>query len=316
MIRCFYIKENELHWEKNPVTLDVAGPGKTVWVDLQDSTPEEQKLVEEKYRIEFFTPQEAAEIESSSRFFEDSTGFEANSAFVVNEASAYNTRQVSFILKEDILFTLRRGDLKSFAETVRKLKSFTATNSKALQIWLLLLETQIDLDADFIEFLTRSTNKVSRKLVKERSIEEEILIRITELQENTILIRGSIVDKQRLVSSLLKSFLVDEPEKERLRIIIKDINSLLQHTQFSFERLEYLQNTFLGLVNIEQNQVIKIFTVVTVIFMPPTLIASIYGMNFNFMPELQWKLGYPFALILMVISSLTFLWYFKRKKWL
>jgi magnesium transporter len=316
MIRCFYIKDNELHWEKNPITLDAGEQAKTVWVDLQEPTKEEQKLVEAHFGIEFFTPQEAAEIESSSRFFEDATGFEANSAFVVNQALSYTTRQVSFILKEEILFTLRHTDLKSFAETVRKLKTFTATNSKALQIWLLLLETQTDLDADFIEFLTRFTNKISRMLVKERSIEEEILIRITELQENTILIRGSIVDKQRLVSSLLKSFLISEPEKERLRIILKDINSLLQHTQFSFERLEYLQNTFLGLVNIEQNQVIKIFTVVTVVFMPPTLIASIYGMNFKFMPELDWKAGYPFALAIMVISSLAFLWYFKRKKWL
>ena len=83
-----------------------------------------------------------------------------------------------------------------------------------------------------------------------------------------------------------------------------------------FERLEYLQNTFLGLINIEQNQVIKIFTVVTVVFMPPTLIASIYGMNFKFMPELNWLAGYPFALCLMVISSFAFLWYFKRKNWL
>lgn len=316
MIRSFYLQGNELCWDKNPDNLDTEGQGKTIWVDLQSPSPEEQKQIEDFYGIEFFTPQEAAEIESSSRFYEDSTGFEANSAFVVKEGAYYNTRQVSFILKDDILFTLRHGDLKSFAETVRKLKTFTTTNKKALQIWLLLLETQTDLDADFIEFLSRSTNKVSRKLVKERSIEEEVLIQITELQENTILIRGSIVDKQRLVSSLLKSFLVNEPEKERLRIILKDINSLLQHTQFSFERLEYLQNTFLGLVNIEQNQVIKIFTVVTVVFMPPTLIASIYGMNFEFMPELQWRLGYPFALVLMIISSLGFLWYFKRKKWL
>ncbi|GAB3530178.1 magnesium/cobalt transporter CorA [Pontibacter brevis] len=316
MIRSFYIQDNELFWEKNPDFLDAGGKGKTVWIDLQEPTEEEQKWVEDQYGIEFFTPQEAAEIESSSRFFEDSTGFEANSAFVVNRGATYNTNQVSFILKGDVLFTLRRSDLKSFAETVRKLKTFTAINSKALQIWLLILETQIDLDADFIEYLTRSTNKISRQLVKERSIEEEVLIQITESQENTILIRGSIVDKQRLVSSLLKSTLVSEPEKERLRIILKDINSLLQHTQFSFERLEYLQNTFLGLVNIEQNQVIKIFTVVTVVFMPPTLIASIYGMNFEFMPELNWKLGYPFALAMMVLSSLGFLWYFKRKKWL
>ena len=301
--------------DKNPSDLSNEVSSQIVWVDLQEPSPDEQKKVEEYFGIEFFTPQEAAEIESSSRFFEDSSGFEANSAFLVKQASSYTTKQVSFIFKNNILFTLRHSDLKSFAETVRKLKTFT-TNSNALQIWLLLLETQTDLDADFIEFLTRSTNKVSRRLVKDRSIEEESLIQITELQENTILIRESIVDKQRLVSSLLKSFLVHNPEKDRLHIILKDINSLLQHTQFSFERLEYLQNTFLGLVNIEQNQVIKIFTVVTVVFMPPTLIASIYGMNFNYIPELQWKAGYPFALLLMILSSFGFLVYFERKKWL
>ncbi len=301
--------------EKDPESLDNDGPNKTIWIDLQEPSPGEQKRVEEYFGIEFFTPQEAAEIESSSRFFEDSNGIEANSSFLVKEGSSYAARQVSFIFKEGVLFTMRHSDLKSFAETVRKLKTFTV-KSEALQIWLLLLETQTDLDADFIEFLTRSTNKVSRKLVKERSIEEEVLIQITELQENTILVRESIVDKQRLVSSMIKSFFVKDSEKERLRVILKDINSLLQHVQFSFERLEYLQNTFLGLVNIDQNQVIKIFTVVTVIFMPPTLIASIYGMNYEFMPELNWKFGYPFALVLMVISSLAFLWYFKRKKWL
>jgi magnesium transporter len=107
-----------------------------------------------------------------------------------------------------------------------------------------------------------------------------------------------------------------DSEKERLRIIIKDVNSLLQHTEFSFERLEYLQNTFLGLVNIEQNKVIKIFTVVTVIFMPPTLIASIYGMNFAVMPELRWTYGYVLAIFLMIASSMAFLWLFKRKRWL
>ncbi|MGV3541466.1 MAG: magnesium/cobalt transporter CorA, partial [Rufibacter sp.] len=275
-----------------------------------------QRRVEEEFGIEFFTQQEAAEIESSSRYYEDDGGFEANAAFVMHQDGGYITRQVSFILRNEILFTLRRTEMKSFGETVRKMKTFKGTTMKAIQIWLLLLETQTDNDADFIELLTRNTNVISKRLVKEKAIGEEVLIRITELQENTIQIRESIVDKQRLVSSLLRSFMVEEPEKERLRIVIKDINSLLQHTQFSFERLEYLQNTFLGLVNIEQNQVIKIFTVVTVVFMPPTLIASIYGMNFRVMPELQWGFGYPFALLVMLVSSLGFLWYFKRKKWL
>ncbi|ALJ00810.1 magnesium/cobalt transporter CorA [Rufibacter tibetensis] len=316
MIRGFYIKSGEVHWEKNPDAFHDQEKGRIIWIDLQAPSDHEQRLVEEEFGIEFFTQQEAAEIESSSRYFEDDNIFEANSAFVMHQEGSYITRQVSFILKNDILFTLRRTEMKSFGETVRKLKTFRSTTTKAIQIWLLLLETQIDYDADFIEFLTRTTNVVSKRLVKEQSIEEEVLLRITELQENTIIIRESIVDKQRLVSSLLRSYAIEDPEKERLRTIIKDINSILQHTQFSFERLEYLQNTFLGLVNIEQNQVIKIFTVMTVVFMPPTLIASIYGMNFKVMPELNWIAGYPFALGMMVLSSLAFLWYFKRKKWL
>ena len=131
-----------------------------------------------------------------------------------------------------------------------------------------------------------------------------------------MLIHQTITEKQRVVSSLLRIGEFTPLQVERLKVIVKDVASLLQHAEFSSERLEYMQNTFLGLVNIEQNTVIKIFTVVTVVFMPPTLIASIYGMNFQHMPELDWLGGYPFAIALMLISSLAFLWYFKRKKWL
>ena len=131
-----------------------------------------------------------------------------------------------------------------------------------------------------------------------------------------MLLHQTITEKQRVVSSLIRVPEFNKIENERLTIIIRDIASLLQHSQFSSERLEYLQNTFLGLVNTELNQVIKIFTVVTVVFMPPTLIASIYGMNFTHMPELEWVGGYPFALGLMIVSSLLILWIFKRKRWL
>lgn len=318
MIRVFYLqKEGGFKWDKNPQQLIPDNCKKIVWVDLQSSSEEERKYVEMTFQIELFTPQEAAEIESSSRYFEDEHSIEANNSFIVYENKAYITEQVSFILKKEILFTLRQVDIKSFAETVRKLKVFKNTSSlKGSQILLLLLETQIDLDADLIEHISKLTNGVSKELIKEKNYKEDLLINITEMQENTILARESIVDKQRLVSSLLKSSAFSEAENDRMKIIFKDINSILQHTQFSFERLEYLQNTFLGLVNIEQNTVIKIFTVVTVIFMPPTLIASIYGMNFSVMPELEWAVGYPSAIALMIMSSLAFLWYFKRKKWL
>ncbi|HEX5169930.1 MAG TPA: magnesium/cobalt transporter CorA [Cyclobacteriaceae bacterium] len=318
MIRIFYIKsDGRFVWEKNPKVLRPSECDRMIWVDLQSSALEEQKLVEATFGIELFTPQEAAEIESSSRYFEDEENIEANNAFIVYENKAYVREQVSFILKKEILFTLRNADMKSFAETVRKLKvNKNVSSLKGVQILLTILESQIDLDADFIEYVSKLTNNISARLIKEKSYEEGVLINITELQENTILARESVVDKQRLVSSLLKSDAVAESEKDRLRIIIKDIGSLLQHIEFSFERLEYLQNTFLGLVNLEQNMVIKIFTVVTVVFMPPTLIASIYGMNFRSMPELDWWFGYPSAIVLMIVSSMGFLWYFKRKKWL
>lgn len=317
MIRIFYIKDQEIHWEKNPVDLKPKGV-KLVWIDLQSPSGEEKKRVEDAFAIEFFTPQEAAEIESSSRYIEDLTSIEANNTFIVYERQSYRAEQVSFIYKDNLLFTVRNADLKAFAETVRKLKGILMKPSEITgpHIWLTLLEARIDLDADFIESLNRYTNSVSKKIVKEKTYDEDVLIRITELQENCILIRESIVDKQRLISSLLKSSLISDTEKDRLRIIIKDITSLLQHTEFVFERLEFLQNTFVGLVGIEQNQVIKIFTVVTVVFMPPTLIASIYGMNFEYMPELNWTFGYPFAILLMIVSSMVFLWYFKHRRWL
>ena len=131
-----------------------------------------------------------------------------------------------------------------------------------------------------------------------------------------MLFRESTSEMQRLISAILKSAYFPKDEYEKIRIMIKDVGSLLEHTAFNFERLEYLQNTFLGLVDMEQNRIIKIFTVVTVFFMPPTLIASLYGMNFAHMPELQWSGGYPFALLLMVLSSAGTLYYFKKQKWL
>lgn len=318
MIRIFYLKnDGGLVWEKNPGTLYPENASKIIWVDLQSSSEAERKKVEATFQIELFTPQEAAEIESSSRYFEDDENIEANATFIVYEKKTYVSEQVSFILKKDILFTLRNADMKSFAETVRKLKVHkNVQNIRGYQILLILLEAQIDLDADLIEHITRLTNNISKTIIKEKSYKEDVLIKLTELQEITIIARESIVDKQRLTSSLMKSDLIPEPETERLRILMRDIGSILQHTEFSFERLEYLQNTFLGLVNIEQNLVIKIFTVVTVIFMPPTLIASIYGMNFKFMPEINWEFGYPLAIVLMISSSLIFLWYFRRKRWL
>jgi magnesium transporter len=143
-----------------------------------------------------------------------------------------------------------------------------------------------------------------------------MILRINECQELTMSLREALFDKQRVISSLHRNEDLMVENYNRLRIIVKDINSLIEHANFNFTRLEYLQNSFIGLINIEQNKVIKIFTVASLIFMPPTLIASIYGMNFKIMPELDWMLGYPFALTLMAVASIATIWVFKRNKWL
>jgi magnesium transporter len=164
--------------------------------------------------------------------------------------------------------------------------------------------------------MTDKITAVSRQMIVDKDPNRDLLLTITAMQESTIAIRENIVEKQRILSSLLKSKMFPKEDYEKMRIMIKDVGSLLDYTSFNFERLEFLQNTFLGLVDMEQNRVIKIFTVVTVIFMPPTLIASLYGMNFKFMPELDEVWGYPFALLLMLLSSVFTLMFFRRKKWL
>lgn len=317
MIRVYTIREGKLSQYKSPQFNEIMQLQGIIWVDLQSPTQQERDHIEKNFKIEFFTSQELQEIESSSRFLETDETVEINLGFVSSDAEM-TVQNVTFILKDSILFTYRQSEMKIFADTVRRLKSTSSqeTREHGLNVFLTILEARIDGDADLIEGVNRKVNVISRELISRRSLKEDLLLGIAQLQENTMLLHETVTEKQRVVSSIIRIPEFNKIENERLKIIIKDIGSLLQHSQFSAERLEYLQNTFLGLVNIEQNTVIKIFTVVTVVFMPPTLIASIYGMNFDFMPELDWLMGYPFAILLMITSSMAFLWYFKRKKWL
>jgi magnesium transporter len=316
MIRVYTTSQGRITQYKNISFEEIRKVNGIIWIDLQSPTIEEKEFVEKTYKIEFFTSLELQEIESSSRFLETEETIEINLGVVSSDVEL-TIQNTTFILKGNILFTYRQGDLKLFAEAVRKLKAAsTEMKEHGLDIFLSILETHIDSDADLIESINRKVNLISKAMIAQRSMKEDLLLGIAQLQENVMLLHETTTEKQRVVSSLIRIPEFNKIENERLKIIMKDIASLLQHSQFSSERLEYMQNTFLGLVNIEQNQVIKIFTVVTVVFMPPTLIASIYGMNFKFMPELAWMGGYPFAIGLMVFSSMIFLWYFKRKKWL
>ncbi len=287
-----------------------------IWLDLLQPDPEERKYAEGLFSIKLQSREEIEEIESSSKFSETENQIIINSNFMVREDGTYSTHPVSLILKNNVLISFRSAKLQTFGDTIRRIKNRNKVITNAYQIILALFDSRIDLDADYLEAITREISRLSKEVNLERDLDEEVLINIGKLQETTMMIHENIVDKQRVFSAMLKSDFFPEESYEFIRIMLKDIGSLLDHTQFSFERLEFLQNTFLGLVDFEQNKIIKIFTVVTVIFAPPTLIAAIYGMNFRHMPELSWPFGYPLALIAMLATSVVILWFFKRKDWL
>ncbi len=158
---------------------------------------------------------------------------------------------------------------------------------------------------------------MSKQINSKENLDEDLIYTITTLQDRLIVIRRNIIDKQRVILSLSKTDHFTKSNKLKIITVIeKDIQSILDYISFDFERLEYLQNTLMGLINLRQNIIMKIFTIVSVIFLPPTLIASIYGMNFQNMPELNFQYAYPVAITVMAILSLLALYYFKRKKWI
>ncbi|MBO6006101.1 MAG: magnesium/cobalt transporter CorA [Paludibacteraceae bacterium] len=311
-LKLFYKDEGKIKMSRNIELLKVIPLSKFIWIDLNDVADQVEDQLEEFLKIYIQEEEEIEEIELSARYIQTEDTIVANSHFMQDD---YQMEPVSFILKNNILVSVRYANLKAFHETVRRIYANPKMYESGYHVLASLLETRIELDADVIEDITSYISTLSSTL-KEEDVDDDMLINIKELQEKTMLIRENIIDKQRVVSNMLRSDLFPRDLKPKLTMIIKDINSLIEHTNFSFDRLDYLQDTFLGLVNIQQNKIIKIFTIVSVVFMPPTLIASIYGMNFQFMPELSWRYGYPFAIGLMIICVAAILLIFKKKKWL
>jgi magnesium transporter len=316
MLRVYFKRQNRVHKVQNLSQIETMED--LVWIDLQDPTSSEIKDVEAHFEFKFQSRQEQLEIESSSRYFETDDEIIANSNFLQlsSDGTQFHSNAVSFILQDEILFTYRDSDLTAFSDCVKKIKGAGRFFHSGKQIMATLLEMGVDNDADILENLARQVSGLSKEMTFDRDPDEELILNINRVQELTMELRQNAVDKQRVLSAILKSKEFEGEDYERLRIVIKDINSLIDHTSFNFERLEYLQNTFMGLINIEQNKIIKIFTVASVIFMPPTLIASLYGMNFESMPEIHWKYGYVFAIAFMILSSLGTLYFFRRKRWL
>jgi len=314
MLRAFYHKNNTIEKTDDLDFFKHASMDQFLWVDIQFPTDEEIITVESTFKINFNIQHEESDLESNSRFYETEEFIYINSDFTIKRNNFYENCSVIFYLLDGILITKRNADLPSFAETVKKIKRNQKAFKNGSEILEGILESKVDLDSDYMELISKEIAQVGKDLSKDTTNEEKALIKLNEYQESAMFIREGFVDKLRVVSSLMKC--EEFKNTARLKILIKDINSMLEFSSFIFKRLEYLQNTLMGLINIEQNKTIKIFTIVSVVFLPPTLIASIYGMNFKSMPELNWSFGYPLAILIIISSSLLTLFIFRRKKWL
>ncbi|MBL3519445.1 magnesium/cobalt transporter CorA [Aliarcobacter lanthieri] len=316
MINCYVKKENRLSVIEGLDFLDNIEDRKSViWIDMFLPTLQEVKAVEKIFSIEFPTKQESEEIELSSRYWEENSRIEINSYFLINDKKDPVNETVSFILQEDLLISIRYKKLASFNTSIKKLLASPREYKTGYSIFSQIIDIRIDADADIIENLSKDITNIRKQAFDNEIDKKDILEQMSAFENLNMKIRENLTDKQRILNSLLKSQHVVE-NREDLQIMIKDIRSLVDHTNFNFERLDYLQNIFVGLLNTEQNKVIKIFTIVNVIFLPPTLVASIYGMNFNIMPELNWDYGYIFSIGIMLLSAITPLIIFKKKGWI
>ena len=298
-----------------------------LWIDMITPSIKEQKAVENFMEISLQTKQQVEEIESTSKYSESENAIISNSNFFIPTGDSFVVEPVSFIISnEGVLVSVRNAEFSTFREAEKRLQMNYRSYSTGYHIFISLLEVRIDFDADLVEMITKQVASLTKDLHTEESIDKEVLLRISALQESTMLLRENIFDRQRVLSGILRSERFPNDIYPRLQLMIKDVNSLINHADFSFQRLDYIQDTALGLINIEQNEIVKIFSVAAVIFLPATLIASMYGMNFKVMPELDWALtlsngwtiplGYLFAILLMVLCSGLTMWYFRYKKWL
>ncbi len=316
MISCYVKKGNRLTVVEGVEYLsDIEDRKSVIWIDMLFPTNEEVKAVEAIFDIEFPTKQESEEIELSSRYWEEANRIEINSYFLINDSKEPVNETVSFILQGDLLISIRYKKLASFNTSIKKLLASPREYTTGYSIFSQIIDIRIDADADIIENLSRDIAAIRKQAFDDDVDNEDLLEQMSAFENLNMKIRENLTDKQRILNSLLKSQRVTD-DKSELPIMLKDIRSLIDHTNFNFERLDYLQNIFVGLLSVEQNKVIKIFTIVNVIFLPPTLVASIYGMNFHLMPELDWEYGYLFSIGVMILSAISPLIIFRKKGWI
>ncbi|KRB40676.1 CorA family divalent cation transporter [Phenylobacterium sp. Root700] len=290
-----------------------------IWIDLVNPTAEEERAVEEAYGLDLPTREETKHLEPSSRLYQESGATFLTATLLARADEPHPVATpVTLVLANDVLITIRYEPLKAF--TIFAERCAHAPVADGGEAALELLDAIVERSAEVLEQQSNLVHETSVAIFNRppSTAFGPLLSDLARAQSITSTARKSLVSLSRLSSfaALAQEFQKDEGRRGHLTSIQHDIQALTEQSSFTSGHISFLLDAALGLINIEQNSIIKFFSVVAVVFLPPTLVASIYGMNFDLMPELKWAMGYPWALVLMVISGVApFIW-FKKKGWL
>jgi magnesium transporter len=303
---------------------------RAVWIDLLSPTPEEERQVQDALRLEIPTREEMQEIESSSRLYREDDALFLTAPFLYGvDKGEFASTAITFALANTSLVTVRYATPKAFAVfAARCHRTPAALLATPDAVMLHLFEQVVDRLADILERIGADMDRASQAAFRTARAQAKATAKDADLKE-TLITLGQVGEVTTRASETLlglsriltfvgaeKAMAVRRENQGLIKTLVRDVRSLVEHANFLNSKANFLLDAVLGIINVEQTNIIKTFTVASVALMPPTLIASIYGMNFQFMPELGWRLGYPMALLLMVVSAVLPIAYFKRKGWL
>ena len=304
-------------------------PADTVWIDLLDPTSAEEKLVEQSISLSIPTRDEMAEIEQSSRLYEENGAIYMTATVLagLDENDPIST-PVTFVLTNRHLVTVRYADPKPIRSFADSLTRHPELLGNAMETLVKLLDAIVDRLADSIEQVAAEIELISKRVFRRAPDErgrripslklEALLVRIGNCQDLLAKARETAGSTARLLSfvAACSHFRGNTEQRDHIRSLSDDIESLTDHSGFLSNNITFLLDASLGLISIEQNAILKVFSVASLILLPPTLVGAIYGMNFEHMPELKWVYGYPMALVVMLLSAVLPYLYFRRRGWL
>jgi magnesium transporter len=317
MINLFVLQNGRLSQEQVEDRNELLQHANPIWIDLVNPEEEELSWIKDAYGVLLPELDDLGDLEASARYFEADNGhLHIRTDFLLDEEETSRNVRVAFVMTKQILFSIHDEDLPVFRLVRLRARLRPGSVSNAKDVLLDLYSTDAEYSADALEEVYENLEQAGKRVLQDDITDadaEEVLETIAKEEDTNGRIRRNVMDTRRALSFMMRSKLLSDEQQEEARQILRDIDSLENHTAFLFDKINFLMDATVGFINLNQSKIIKIFSVVSVALMPPTLLASIWGMNYRYMPELDWPLGYPMAIIVMMISAIIPLWYFRHK---